>query len=150
MTKYNVQTAFGTFKRSTENRTYSHFVVVGPVRADVLEAERLGTIAYERKQAARYRRVVETGVNPGERSGNIWDRQSTQRYLADGSYVKWAASSEALAAKLEADGPVTADAGEPGVVGWCSRLDLAYKLAAKQTRFRFVHVIDVATGAVVR
>ncbi len=152
MTKYNVVTEFGTFKRSTKSRAYSHFVVVGPVRADVREHGRVSEIKHLRKLVAEYRKVVETGqcqdARPGR--GGDWDRECTAKFLADGSYTKWIAQYEASIAKLEAQGTITETSGAPSAAGWCGRLDLARKEAARHTRYTFVAIIDVATGKEVR
>ena len=152
--KLTVDTAYGTFSRRTA-RTYTHLVVVGPIRFEVLEARRLADIRHRSKEAARYRLVVATGQDPTNRPagtiGGDWDRECSAKYLADGSYLKWAEEAEAHVRQLTDAGPFLKDEGSPRVAGWCGRLDLARKLAAQQTRsFRFVAIIEVATGTEVK
>lgn len=154
-TKLNVVTPLGTFTRSTV-RTYTHLVVVKGFRAERREASRVTEIANLRKEVAKYRRTVETGVDPTD--DRVQSRDFTARSLANGSYAKWILDTDASIAKLEAQGPITEDGdtfcgGTPSwnVLGWCGRLDLAGKLAASKEadRYRHVAVVEVATGAVV-
>lgn len=162
-TKLTVQTEVGTFTRTTV-RTYTHLVVARGYRASMIEAYRLATIASERKQAANYRETVRLGYNPKDNSP--FSRQCTVEHLADGSYLKWIASCDALIARLEAHGPVTRDLDNWGldeanlaseattwrVVGWCGRLDLAQKLVASRDCGNLVdvRVFSVADGSRVR
>lgn len=144
-----VTTEFGTFQRQTA-RTYTHIVIVKGYRAERLEASRVSTITDSRKTAALYRKGLDT-------TGRVAYGSQEQLNI-------WAAQYEAEAAALEARGPITADATTWGlteanltstptwaVIGWCGRLDLARKLAVgtEASRFRHVHVIEVATGKVV-
>lgn len=153
-TKLIVKTELGTFTRTTA-RTYSHIVVVAGYRAELREAERLGGIARAREEAARYRRAVETNTPDDLRRDPIaraFDLKCHAKWMADGSYQKWAESCDREAAILEAKGPITTDDDKnPGVLGWCGRLDLARKLAAgrEAVRYRTVRIFDVATGQAV-
>jgi len=169
-TKLTVTTAVGTFTRTTA-RTYSHVVVVGPARAEVLEAERLIAMQSLQDQIARYAaavadngaaslaaeraRVTRNGLTPEQveswlaRIADIHCGASQAKYLAD---------AQASLAAYEAEGPVTEDRGDWTVLGWSGRFDLAEKLASSSSldgwqavaRFRAVRVYDVATGALVR
>jgi hypothetical protein len=153
--KLEVGTELGTFTRTT-GRTYTHLVAVSGFRAELLEADRLGGIVAERKQAAKYRRIVATGRNPEDRLPV--HQELTATWIADGSLLKWAEEAEARAAKLEARGPITVDGASgwlqddapvvPHVLGWCGRLDLARKLASSNeaARYRTVRIFEVATG----
>jgi hypothetical protein len=139
----SVVTPVGTFTRTTA-RTYTHVVVVGGHKAALREARRLEDIASARASARRYREVIATNGA----SAQPFERSIVREALADGSYVKWAEKAEALAATLEAS-PITVD-GEPGVIGWCGRPDLAAKLAGKERAsgmWVWVRVFDVVTGA---
>jgi hypothetical protein len=151
--KLTVKTDVGTFTRST-NRTYAYIVVAKGERAEVLEAGRLEAIKHAKAQAAKYRRVLATGQSDDIRRDHpvsmAFDLKCHAEYLADGSYAKWAEGSEATAAKLEADGPITEDAGDWSCVCWNSRLDLAVKEAAKLERYRHVRIYDVDSDALVR
>jgi len=166
--KLTVKTDVGTFTRTTA-RTYTHVVVAKGYRAEILEASRLAAIAEAKRQVAEYSRIVETndptiGARKVERDGNSvardWDIKCHTEFIADGSYAKWLANSKAEAARLEALGPITADAnswgdfgrhtstGEPAtwqVLGWCGRADLAGKLADSKeaSKFRDVRVYAV-------
>lgn len=166
-TKLTVTTEFGTFKRSTV-RVYTHLVIVQGYKAERIEASRLAGIKENQKTLAKYRQTVATGISPDWRqAGTIsgdWDRKCTAEALADGSYAGYVANVEAELTRLEAIGPITQDLNTWGldaanlastpaflVAGWCGRLDLARKLAAKQAEsYRLVAIIDVATGQVVR
>lgn len=160
-----VTTDFGTFTRQTA-RTYTHIVIVRGYRAEHIEANRLATIAGAKKAVAKYQRTIDTGVDPDTRQGasGDWDRKMTTQYLAEGRYQGWIADEQQSIARLEAIGPITQDleswstdernlTSTPtwAVFGWCGRLDLARNLAATKqaTRYREVHIIDVATGKVV-
>ena len=140
-TKLTVKTDIGTFSRRTV-RTYSHIVVVKGYRKELLEAARLNEIRSQEDESDRYEASIATGqeqLRGRERSYG----DSHQRWLADGSYAKWAKQSRAKAAELKAAGPVTEDGNgwtsfypqhrQPAewfVLGWTGRLDLAGKLAA--------------------
>lgn len=147
----NVTSEFGTFTRQTA-RAYTHLVIVRGVKAEKVEAYRLDAIASNRKLIARYRKQAATGVSDCPRAYSVDD------------LLKWAAQYEAEVARLVAVGPVTTDkaswgadeknlASVPtdfGVVGWCGRLDLARKLAEKESRtWREVVILEVETGATV-
>jgi hypothetical protein len=155
-TKLEVKTEHGTFTRTTA-RTYTHLVIAKGYRAEKIEASRLFEITEARKDATRYRKVIAQGHDPQFPNSAEW--------LAEGKYAQWAEEADQRAARLEAVGPITADldnwglhdanlASTPtwGVLGWCGRLDLARKLADTDgaSRYRTVHIIDVATGQVVR
>lgn len=154
-TKLTVRTDIGTFTRTTA-RSYSHVIVIKGRRSDWLERNRLRELENMREQATRYRRALETGeyqLGPHDRSvATPWALECHARYLADGSYQKWADDCAAAAAKLEAEGPITEDSGDWGVWGWAGRLDLAVKEAAtsRLEHYRHVRIYDVATGALVR
>lgn len=156
----NVTTDFGTFTRQTA-RTYTHLVICCGFRAELREAFRVAEIASQKKEAARYRRIIAAGADVTDKTP--FNRQCTAQFLAEGKFQTWAESSEQRVAQLEAMGPITADGNDGwslseaapavlawGVAGWCGRLDLATKLADKQRKtWRQVVVIDVATGATV-
>jgi len=153
-TTLTVDSTHGTFTRQTA-RTYTHLVAVKGERAELLESERVRWIASRRREVARYRAILATGIDkdwrPAGTIGGNWDRECTAAFLADGSFTKWISEGETALAALEARGPITADAGTEWVAaGWCGRLDLAVKLAAQQDRYRHVAIIEVATGKVIR
>ncbi len=145
-TKLKVETKVGTFKRTTV-RVYTHIVVVGPRRLERLEAHRLAEIASLKREAERYRRTIATGSDPLS-DATEFQRQFTASRIADGSFHKWAESCDRQVLGLTARGPVTADEGEPFVLGWCGRSDLAHKLRASSqaAQYRWAKVFDVATG----
>lgn len=134
-----VITEHGTFTRQTA-RPYAYIVIVKGKRAEVLEARRLDEIAVERRNARRYRAQVATGVSDCPRAYSVED------------LAQWAVAAEARAAALEARGPITVDEGDTfDALGWCSRFDLARKLAdsTDAARFRSIEIVDIATGAIV-
>lgn len=154
-----VTTEFGTFTRQTA-RTYTHLVIVRGYRAEMREGYRQAEIAAQKKEAARYRRVIAAGHDVKDTTP--WQRENTQQFLAEGKFQAWAESAEKRVAQLEAMGAITADGNDgwtlheaaPKLVwalaGWCGRLDLAHKLADKERRtWREVVILDVATGATV-
>jgi hypothetical protein len=144
-----VVTPVGTFTRTTA-RTYSHVVTVSHYRAELREQQRLAALANAKRQLARYLRTIETGQCQDARPGasGDWDRECTAKFLADGSYTEFVASTRATIADLESQGVITEDAHPtPGVIGWCGRLDLALKLAAtERASYRHVQIFEVATG----
>lgn len=155
-----VTSEFGTFTRKTE-RTYTHLVVVKGYRAEVREGHRKAEIASQKKEAAKYRRVIAAGFDVADTTQ--WQRECTQKFLAEGKFQKWVEQADQAVARLEAIGPITTDgntwglsdeqlAAQPawGLAGWCGRLDLAMKVADTQRKtYRQVAIIDVATGATV-
>ena len=148
-----VTTAHGTFTRTTA-RAYSHIVVVSHLRAEILERQRLASLAEQKRQLARNLRTIETGQCQDARPGasGDWDRQCTAKFLADGSYADFVATNREAIARLESQGVITEDGKQtPGCIGWCGRLDLAMKLAAiEAATFRNVRIFEVATGREVR
>jgi hypothetical protein len=155
-----VTSAFGTFTRSTA-RPYAFLVIGKGYRAEKIEATRLKRITELKSDVDRYRAVIETGVDPTNRS--LFDREFTARSLANGSYSKWLADASAELDRLKALPPVTEDkaswpledtnlSSAPTWValGWSSRLDLARKLEATEgANYRYVLVLDVTTGEAV-
>jgi len=148
-TQLTVKTDVGTFTRKTV-RTYSHIVVVKGERKEQLERSRLAGIANERKTAARYEQTIATGIDPQDRVQA--HRDSTARWIADGSLATWAQEARARADAAEAAGPVTADRGDDfSVLGWTGRLDLALKLAGTEQALNYRHVrIYAVDGTQVR
>lgn len=155
-----VTTEFGTFTRQTA-RTYTHLVIVRGYRAEMREGYRQAEIASQKKEAARYRRVIAAGHDAKDTT--TWQREHTAACLAEGKFLAWAESAERRVAQLEAMGKITADGNDGwtlaeaapvlawGLAGWCGRLDLARKLADKEARaWREVVILDVATGATVQ
>lgn len=151
-TKLTVKTDIGTFTRSTA-RSYEALVVAKGERSEQLEAERIAGIKHAQAEAARYRRILETGQPDRVRDhARAFDLECHATYMADGSYAKWAEQEAATAARLEAQGTITEDAGDWFCAGWSGRLDLAVKEASSSrlTRYRSVRIYEVATGALLR
>lgn len=155
--RYVVASEFGTFRRETA-RTYSHVVIARGYRAELLEAGRLTEIKTARADAANYRATIARGSDPGDRTQ--FHRDLTAKWIATGELEQWAATADARAARLEAEGPITTDRASWGgvgapewtVLGWAGRLELARKVATgEQARaYREVAIVDVATGATVQ
>jgi len=161
-TKLTVATEVGTFTRTTV-RTYTHLVVAGPTRAEVLEARRQEQMAESRREIAEYgapgavinhiaaerARVTRNGMSPAQ--VDEWMARIAHLHT-DETFAGYAADAAATLARLEQEGPVTVDRDAPGVLGWCGRLDLAMKLAATEQAnpYRWVRVVDVTTGETVR
>lgn len=158
-TKLAVTTEYGTFTRTTA-RTYTHLVILRGYRAEMREGYRQAEIAAQKKEAARYRRVIAAGHDVKDTTA--WQRENTQQFLNEGKFLAWAEMAERRVAQLEAMGPITADGNDGwtladaapvlswGVAGWCGRLDLARKLADKERNtWREVMIVDVATGKAV-
>lgn len=150
--KLTVKTDVGTFTRSTD-RTYAYIVVAKGERAEKLEAERLAGIAHAKEQADRYSRILASGQPDDIREhARDFDMKMHAQFMADGSYAKWAEQEAATAARLEAQGAITEDAGDWFCHSWCGRLDLAIKEASSSRleRFRHVRIYDVDSDALVR
>lgn len=144
-----VVTEVGTFTRTTA-RSYSHIVVVGPVRAAYLERRRQEQMAAAADDAVRYAKIAETGVNPRmSKSPSEHDVLCHEKFLSDGSYMLWSRQAEASLASLTEKGEITASEGAPAAYGWCGRLELARRQRASvaaQGIYEWVRVFDVATG----
>lgn len=150
--KLTVKTDIGTFTRTTA-RSYEAIVVVKGERAEQLEAERIAGIKHAKEQAERYRGILATGQPDNVREhARDFDLECHRTFMADGSYAKWAEQEAATAARLEAQGPITEDAGDWFCHGWSGRLDLAVKEASSSrlSRYRSVRIYEVASGALLR
>jgi hypothetical protein len=150
--KLTVKTDVGTFTRSTD-RVYAYIVVAKGERSEKLEAERLSAIKHAKEQAARYRRILASGQPDDVRAhARDFDLKCHAEFMADGSYAKWAEQHEATAAELEAQSPITEDAGDWFCASWNGRLDLAIKEASSSRleRYRHVRIYDVDSDALVR
>jgi len=128
-----------TFKRTSQNRTYTNLVVVRGMRSEILEAARLAAIAHNQKAATF---ALQGRDCVGRPWGASW-RPDPQASAAD--YTR-------KAEELIAQGPIVRDTGTAWLdAGWCGRMDLAAKLASKEHgTYREVVILDAQTGDVVR
>jgi hypothetical protein len=174
-TKKVVVTAYGTFRRTTQ-RTYTHFVISRGLRADVIQQRADKELASDLKSLERYQAALTLALETGDRveieDGNSinsadWLRanrkpKGTLRVIKDTGNPyqlgwlapQWADWRDDIALRIKKHDDVTAkklaDAAveKYGTQGWCSRLDLAQKLAATATKngYKDVRIIVVATG----
>jgi hypothetical protein len=120
--KLRVTTPVGTFTRSTD-RTYSHIVVSRGYSPSYVRDRLARELAYNRKLEREYAAVVAGGPLSA-----IYESQR-DRFPAYLDEVRGEiAGHEAKLAQWLADSA----AATYSIVGWCGRLDLARKLAAKQ------------------
>lgn len=137
--KYQVVTPHGTFKRTSQNRTYTHVVVGINERKEWLEEGRLNDILVNQRNAKKYRDVI-AGLAPKSPLLSIED------------YKGFANNADARVAKLVAQGPYTEDRAVSVALGWAGRPDLAAKLLRTQSFhiYREVKAYDAVTGAEVK
>jgi len=138
MPRLAVITDLGTFTRET-SRPYTHVVVAGGRRAEVLEAHRLMSIANFRHQVECYKQGLDTTGVP--------------LTFAPEVVLQWIVDLTRDVEGLEAKGPITQDTVALWqATNWSADKDRAIALAHSDELFSFrtVRVYEVATGRLVQ